>query len=67
VFKPPIFGAYSEMYAAFSPELRAEHNGGYIIAWGRVADLPDDIADGLTNGALAKFAEYCERETNIFV
>jgi hypothetical protein len=42
------------------------------MAWGRVAELPDDITNGLKskgdgeNGAAEKFLEYCERETKGF-
>jgi retinol dehydrogenase-12 len=72
ICKPPIFGAYSELYAGFSPDLKAEHNGGYVMAWGRIADMQEDIAKGLKdkaeggNGAAKKFIEYCDREIEQF-
>jgi len=68
LFKAPVYGAYSELYAAFSPQLKAENNGGYVLAWGRVAGLPEDITNGLKSkaeggsGAAGTFLEYCERE-----
>ncbi|KAI1748157.1 hypothetical protein F4782DRAFT_385219 [Xylaria castorea] len=31
----PEFGAYTELYAGLSPELKIEHNGTYVIPWGR--------------------------------
>ncbi|KAI8632859.1 NAD(P)-binding protein [Xylariaceae sp. FL1651] len=31
----PVFGAYTELYAGLSPELKIEHNGTYVIPWGR--------------------------------
>jgi len=73
VFKPPIYGAYSELYASFSPDLKEEHNGGYVIAWGRIANLPEGIMKGMKNkadggtGAAGRFVEYCERETRGFL
>lgn len=68
-----MYGAYSELYAAFSPDLTTENNGGYILAWGRIDKIPDDITkamkdkkEGGAGGAL-RFWDYCERETNSFV
>ncbi|KAH7374071.1 putative short-chain dehydrogenase [Cadophora sp. MPI-SDFR-AT-0126] len=72
LFKGPVYGAYSEMYAGFSPELEAKHNGGYVMAWGRIAPLPDDISKALKgkaeggSGARQIFVEYCDRETKEF-
>lgn len=73
IFKPPIYGAYSELYASLSPELKEKHNGGYILAWGRVADMQEDVAKGLKSkseggtGAAKIFLEYCDRETRAFL
>jgi len=73
LFKPPIYGAYSELYAALSPELEEKHNGGYLLAWGRVGEMQEDIAKGLkgrseggTDNA-AKFMKYCDREIKAFL
>ncbi|KAG0646559.1 Short-chain dehydrogenase reductase [Hyphodiscus hymeniophilus] len=69
VFKEPVYGAYTELYASLSPELKAEHNGGYIMAWGRIAQLPAHVAKGLKStsqggtGSAEKFFEHCDRET----
>jgi len=73
VFKPPVYGAYSELYAGFSHDLKPEHNGGHTMAWGRIADLPDDIVKGMKSkseggtGAAQKFIEYCDREIKKFL
>ncbi|TAQ91333.1 hypothetical protein B7494_g300 [Chlorociboria aeruginascens] len=67
-FKPSVYGAYSELYAGFSPDVKPEQNGGHLMAWGRRADLPPDIANGLKSkaeggtGAAQRFFEYCDRE-----
>ncbi|KAJ5587536.1 uncharacterized protein N7459_003301 [Penicillium hispanicum] len=72
IFKPPVYGAYSELYASLYPHLNAENNGGYVMAWGRVAHLPDDITNALKSkemggtGAAQVFLDYCERETKPF-
>lgn len=50
----------------------AEDNGGYVVAWGRIAQLPQDISKGLKSkagggsGAAETFLEYCDRETKVF-
>lgn len=70
---PPVFGAYSELYAGFSPEIKAEHNGGHMMAWGRIAELPKDIIQGIKTkakggtGAKDQFMEYCDREVKNFL
>ncbi|KFX89677.1 hypothetical protein V495_04427 [Pseudogymnoascus sp. VKM F-4514 (FW-929)] len=70
---PPVFGAYSELYAGFSPEIKAEHNGGHMMAWGRIAELPKDIIQGTKSkaeggtGAKATFMKYCDREVKDFL
>ncbi|KAL3705531.1 short-chain alcohol dehydrogenase [Talaromyces marneffei ATCC 18224] len=69
LFRGPVYGAYSELFAAFSPKLTAENNGGYVLAWGRIAELPKYITDGLKSkseggtGGAKMFMNYCERET----
>jgi retinol dehydrogenase 12 len=69
IFKGPVYGAYSELFAAFSPNLKAENNGGYVLAWGRIAELPRYITDGLKSkaeggtGEAKMFVDYCERVT----
>lgn len=68
-----MYGAYSELWTAFSPDVRMEHNGGHAMAWGRHADLPVDIVKGLKGktqggtGAAQTFFDYCDRETKAFM
>ena len=67
--KGPEYGAYTELYAGFSPDLKAEDNGGFFTAWGRKSELPENLLSALKSkldggsGAAAKFMEYCDRET----
>ena len=71
--KPAIFGAYSELFAAFSSDVKKEHNGGYIIAWGRTAPMPRVVEKGLQsleeggNGVAKKFIDYCFRQTKPYM
>lgn len=73
LFKGPLFGAYSELFAALSPKVTAKHNGGFIIPWGRIGDLPGHIEEGLKSkkeggtGAAAKFWSWCEQETETYL
>lgn len=73
VFKSPVYGAYSELYAALFPGLNEEHNGGFLLAWGRVGEVQEDIAKGLKSkseggtGTAARFIEYCDREIKSFL
>ncbi|KAL2059931.1 hypothetical protein VTL71DRAFT_10086 [Oculimacula yallundae] len=61
--KGPVYGAYSELYAGFSPEITQEHNG----------ELTNDVKEGWKSkesggtGASKKFLEYCDREAKEFL
>ncbi|MCJ1438415.1 hypothetical protein MMC27_007803 [Xylographa pallens] len=69
LLKPGKFGAYTEIFAACSPEISAKDNGGFIVPWGRLGPLPDHIRDAMKSkskggtGNAAKFWSWCERET----
>lgn len=69
ILKPAKYGAYSELYAGFSPDVTLEHNGGLIIPWGRHGTIPEDIARGLKStgeggmGLSQRFWDWCVRET----
>ena len=74
MFKSPVYGAYSELYAGFSPEVTEQLNGGHLIAWGRKAYLPTEGGiDGLKTkaeggtGAAERFYGYCDREIKNFL
>lgn len=73
VFKPAIYGAYSELFAGFSPDVTLQHNGGYCISWGRHAKLPENISVGLRSkaeggtGNKREFWDWCIRETKLYV
>ena len=42
----PVFGAYTELFGGLSPTVTLENNGAWIIPWGRVGNLRQDIVDG---------------------
>jgi retinol dehydrogenase-12 len=65
----PIYGAYTELYAACSSDLTAENNGCYIAPWGRVVSSRADIAAAAKtqeeggSGTAEKFWDWCEKVT----
>lgn len=69
---PPIHGAYTELWAALSPELTPDKSGAYIYPWGRLGSLPAEIASATKgeheggSGAAAKFVAWCGKKTEAF-
>ncbi|GME49498.1 short-chain dehydrogenase [Neofusicoccum parvum] len=69
VFKPAKFGAYTELYAAFSPEITSTDNGTFYIPWGRRGKLPAHMENSLKteeeggSGVAGQFWRWCEEET----
>ena len=67
ILKPPKFGAYTMLYAGFSPDVDVSRNGAFIIPWGRFHPKPrEDIllalkseAEGGT-GLAEQFWGWCE-------
>ncbi|KAK6723917.1 hypothetical protein SNK04_002760 [Fusarium graminearum] len=73
----PKFGAYTELYSGLSLDITSEHNGCYVIPWGRIrsddkcprrdiirAMIPQS-AGGL--GYTGKFWDWCERQWQLFI
>ncbi|KAI1372083.1 NAD(P)-binding protein [Hypoxylon crocopeplum] len=66
VFKGPIYGAYTELFAGFSPEIQSKDNGSYIIPWGRLGSVPEHMAPAMRSkeqggtGLSEKFWDWCE-------
>ncbi|KAL2831124.1 NAD(P)-binding protein [Aspergillus cavernicola] len=69
VFKPPRYGAYTELFAALSPQVTSKRNGSYIIPWGRFGPIPDHLEKGMRStsdggtGLAERFWTWCEKET----
>ncbi|KAI4215129.1 MAG: hypothetical protein LQ351_002444 [Letrouitia transgressa] len=65
---PPIYGAYTQLFSGWSPDITESQNGAYIVPWGRIGTLRPGLAAGIkrNDSKLAtaeSFWEYCERET----
>lgn len=57
---PPVFGAYTELFAGWSEEAgKKENQGKYVVPWGRFGVLRGDLKEA---GEAAKLWEWCERE-----
>ncbi|KAL6904171.1 hypothetical protein GGI43DRAFT_421636 [Trichoderma evansii] len=59
VLHDPIYGAYSELFAGLSPDVKPKHSGRYVMPWGRFGPTQD-----ISNAG--KFFEYCENQTKSF-
>ncbi|PNP46859.1 hypothetical protein TGAMA5MH_01811 [Trichoderma gamsii] len=68
----PIYGAYSELFAGLSPDVKPEHSGQYVMPWGRFGPTRPDVDKSLSpqNGEelskAGQFFEYCEEQTKSF-
>lgn len=73
IFKGPRYGAYSELFAALSPEVTKEKNGAYIIPWGRFGPIPCHLQKALVSkrdggaGTAERFWAWCEKETDPYL
>jgi NAD(P)-dependent dehydrogenase (short-subunit alcohol dehydrogenase family) len=73
IFQPPKMGAYTELWAGLSPDVKSGDGGKFIIPWGRWNRTPKkehsaslrSREDGGT-GLAADFFAYCEEMTKGF-
>ena len=63
------FGAYTELWAGLSPELRMENSRCYVVPWGRLHPSPrEDILDALQckedggTGRAEEFQKWCKEQ-----
>lgn len=67
---PPINGAYTELFAAFSP---AVTNGSWVIPFGRVGTVKKSLQDAANNdseggqGTARKFWEWQEDQVRPYL
>jgi NAD(P)-dependent dehydrogenase (short-subunit alcohol dehydrogenase family) len=45
ILYPPIYGAYTELYAGLSAEITEEKNASFVAPWGRVIPIRKDLYD----------------------
>jgi len=69
---PPVYGAYTELYAGWSKDITPALSGCYVVPWGRVGTFRADIASALRgvdeggSGLAGRFWDWCEAETKAF-
>ncbi|KAF7561406.1 hypothetical protein G7046_g2735 [Stylonectria norvegica] len=65
---PPINGAYTELFAAFSPEITIEKTGTWVVPWGRFLPIRQDLQKGSLaeseggTGIAARFWAWSEEQ-----
>jgi NAD(P)-dependent dehydrogenase (short-subunit alcohol dehydrogenase family) len=61
---PPKMGAYTELFAGFSEQITDQHQGAYIIPWGRIQEVNPrkDFYKALAEGKGKQLWEWCERK-----
>lgn len=71
---PPVFGAYTELYAGLSPELNLEeHSGGWVVPWGRPMRIRSDLQEATRtkeeggSGIGKGFWEWSERQVERYL
>ncbi|KAL1637100.1 short-chain alcohol dehydrogenase [Neofusicoccum ribis] len=70
---PAIKGAYTELYAGWSPDISLENSGCYIVPWGRIQTPRSGIEEAIKRkdeggaGVAEKFWGWCEKETKAFM
>ncbi|OTA97781.1 hypothetical protein M434DRAFT_18926 [Hypoxylon sp. CO27-5] len=68
-----VFGAYTQLFAGLSPQVKWEHSGKYIVPWGRLWEhhVRQDIVKAMEmeeKGGLGygkRFWEWCEEKSKI--
>lgn len=74
LLRPPVYGAYTELYSGWSSDITMENNGAYVIPWGRIdtRGLREDILMGMKqkheggSGVAERFWDWCDNETKDF-
>ncbi|KAJ8115088.1 hypothetical protein ONZ43_g4747 [Nemania bipapillata] len=66
---PTVNGAYTELFAALSDEVSLENSGAWIVPWGRIDNIRQDLFEGSRpeeeggTGIAKKFWEWSEQQT----
>ncbi|KAG5916134.1 hypothetical protein E4U42_007791 [Claviceps africana] len=72
---PARYGAYTELYSGWSPDIKMEHGGMFVIPWGRDgnyalrSDVRKAIDESSTDEAsvVRRFWEWSEKETSQYI
>lgn len=71
---PPIKGAYTELYAGWSPDISIDNSGCLVLPWGRIQQPRIGLEEAIKRkdeegglGIAEKFWEWCEKETKAYM
>ncbi|PVH75389.1 NAD(P)-binding protein [Cadophora sp. DSE1049] len=73
ILKEPIYGAYTELYAALSPDISLANNGAFIEPFGKIGEPRADVGKSLKleaeggSGIAARFWDWTEKEVASYV
>lgn len=59
---PSVYGAYTELYSALSPEFTTKDQGTYICPFDQVHEPRGDVKEGLANGTDLILWDWIEKE-----
>ncbi|KAK1240128.1 hypothetical protein MKX08_007570 [Trichoderma sp. CBMAI-0020] len=65
---PPIYGAYTNLFAAFSPQVTIEKSGTFVAPWGKFWNVSKEMIDGTRpesqggTGIAASFWDWTETQ-----
>ncbi|KAF2129147.1 NAD(P)-binding protein [Dothidotthia symphoricarpi CBS 119687] len=70
---PPVYGAYVELFAALSKELKPKDSGAWVVPWGRLYPIRDDLMDATKskaeggNGHAKEFWDWSEEQIKSYL
>ncbi|KAF2117441.1 hypothetical protein BDV96DRAFT_26117 [Lophiotrema nucula] len=70
---PPVYGAYTELFAGLSPDVTLEATGEWVVCWGRFAPIRKDLIEASKSekeggsGVARKFWEWNEEQIKAFL
>ena len=61
--KPPIYGAYTELFSALSNDVEVKDGWAWVVPWGKTDKPRSDVAQECRSGGTAdQFWEWSERQ-----
>ncbi|VEU21715.1 DEKNAAC102254 [Brettanomyces naardenensis] len=59
---PAYMGAFTELFAVLSPGITTKDSGTYVIPWGKIGRIRQDIKDGMKGDNGEKLWTYLEKQ-----
>lgn len=63
---PPVYGAYTELYAGFASDTAMPKESEWVLPWGRVVKLRKDFYSDQGKGNAKAFWEWSEKQVERF-